>query len=73
MIRLTRLNGETFMLNVYKIEQIQSYPDTTLTLTNGKKMVVKEREGEVIEKIHLFYKMIGIHGDDIEEGDLSNE
>lgn len=61
------------MLNVFKIEQIQSYPDTTITLTNGKKIVVKESEDGVIEKIHAFYKMIGIHGDDIEVGDRSNE
>lgn len=73
MIRLTRLNGETFALHIFKIEQIQSYPDTTITLTNGKKIVVKECEDEVIKKIHVFYKTIGIHGDDVEVGDCSNE
>lgn len=73
MIRLTRLNGERFALHVFKIEHIQSYPDTTITLTNGKKIVVKECEDEVIEHIHAFYNMIGIHGEEIEEGDRSNE
>ncbi len=42
------------------IEQIQSYPDTTITLLNGKKIVVKEKEEEVVELITSYYKRIGI-------------
>lgn len=42
------------------IEQIQSYPDTTITLINGKKIVVKEQEAEVVELITSFYKQVGI-------------
>lgn len=68
-----RLNGEQFALHVFKIEQIQSYPDTTITLINGKKIVVKNSEEEVIEQIHSFYRRIGMHGDDFEVGDSSNE
>jgi len=60
MISLTRLNGEKLTLNALMIEQIQSLPDTTITLLNGKKMVVKEKEVDVIEFITHFYKKIGI-------------
>lgn len=62
MIELTRLNGETFMLNAFMIEQIQSFPDTTLTLTNGKKIVVQTEKQEVVEKITNYYRTIGIFG-----------
>ncbi|GGA63021.1 flagellar FlbD family protein [Ornithinibacillus halotolerans] len=60
MIKLKRLNGDSFTLNACMIEQIQSYPDTTITLINGKKIVVKEQEAEVVELITSFYKQVGI-------------
>jgi len=62
MIELTKLNGETFMLNALLIEQIQSLPDTTITLQSGKKIVVMTEEEEVIKKITEYYKKIGIFG-----------
>lgn len=62
MIQLTRLNGETFILNAFMIEQIQSYPDTTITLTNGKKIVVQTPELEVLELVTTYYRKIGIQG-----------
>ncbi len=63
MIQLKRLNGDAFSLNIFKIEQIQSYPDTTITLINGKKIVVQNDEQEVVQKINSFYQQIGLHGD----------
>lgn len=58
MISLTQLNGNTFTLNAIYIEQIQSFPDTTITLTTGKKFVVKESEQLVADKIAEFYRGI---------------
>jgi flagellar protein FlbD len=60
MIKLKRLNGDSFTLNAFMIEQIQSYPDTIITLLNGKKFVVKESEEEVVQRITTFYKRVGI-------------
>ncbi|PWA13510.1 hypothetical protein DCC39_01060 [Pueribacillus theae] len=62
MIELTRLNGETFTLNALYIQQIQSFPDTTITLTNGELIVVQEKETEVIRKTVNFYKEINVLG-----------
>jgi flagellar protein FlbD len=58
MISLTQLNGNTFTVNAIYIEQVQSFPDTTITLTTGKKFVVKESEKEVVDKVAAFYKEI---------------
>ncbi|MCE7794598.1 flagellar FlbD family protein [Salipaludibacillus sp. CUR1] len=60
MVTLTRLNNQSFTLNAIYIEQIQAFPDTTITLTNGKKLVVKETEQEVATRIEHFYKRIGL-------------
>lgn len=62
MIQLTRLNGEKFQLNACMIEQIRSNPDTTITLVNGKKLVVQELEANVVESITVFYQKIGFNG-----------
>ncbi|WP_096189120.1 flagellar FlbD family protein [Evansella halocellulosilytica] len=62
MVELTRLNNQIFTLNAVFIEQIQSLPDTTVTLINGKKIVVKESEVEVVEKVKAFYQKIGLAG-----------
>ncbi|MGY0654576.1 swarming motility protein SwrD [Bacillus subtilis] len=60
MIKVTRLNGQPFTLNALFIEQIECFPDTTITLSNGKKFVVKEDEKAVLEKIAAFYRQIQI-------------
>jgi flagellar protein FlbD len=60
MITLTQLNGSVFTLNAIYIEQVQSFPDTTITLTTGKKFVVKESEDEVNEKVSAFYRHINL-------------
>ncbi|MFC7392556.1 flagellar FlbD family protein [Scopulibacillus cellulosilyticus] len=58
MIQLTRLNGCSFTLNVLLIEQIESLPDTTITLTTGKKIVVMDSVDEVRKKAIDFMREI---------------
>lgn len=57
MIRLTRLSGVEFILNAELVQEIESTPDTILTLTCGKKVMVRESVeavmGAVIEYRHL--------------------
>ena len=42
MITLTKINNQEFILNSNLIESIEETPDTTITLTNDKKIIVKE-------------------------------
>ncbi|AXI09090.1 flagellar protein FlbD [Oceanobacillus sp. 143] len=69
MIQLFRLNGEAFILNAILIEQIQALPDTTITLLNGKKLVVKNTEKEVIQLVTAYYQTIGLQSIHIEAGE----
>lgn len=71
MIELNRLNGDPFLLNPVLIEQIQAHPDTTITLLNGKKLVVKNDISEVAEKVMAFYKEAGILGTVKEAGEVN--
>jgi len=56
MIYVTRLNGERFALNIDIIEQMEETPDTVITLTTGKKLVVKESMHRIREDIINFRK-----------------
>ena len=51
MIFLRKLNGERFVLNPDIIEMVSENPDTTILLTNGKHLIVKETMDEVVERI----------------------
>ncbi len=50
MIELTRLNGTHITINALLIEQLESTPDTVVTLTTGRKVVVREAVEEVTRK-----------------------
>lgn len=62
MIEVTRLNGQRFTINAIYIEQAQATPDTVITLTNGKKFVVKESMEELTQLVTQFYRRISILG-----------
>lgn len=53
MIDVTRMNGKQFTLNSDLIETIEETPDTVLTLTTGKKIIVKESRQEVKNLVKL--------------------
>ena len=55
MIDLTRLNGVNFTVNCDLIESIEETPDTVVTLTNEKKLIVKESR-QAIKNLVLSYK-----------------
>lgn len=51
MIKLTKLNKTTFVLNCDLIEIMENTPDTVITLVNGKKYVVSESIEEIVHKV----------------------
>lgn len=51
MITLTRLSGSVFLLNADLIERVDSTPDTVVTLVDGKKYVVSESMGQVMDAV----------------------
>ena len=51
MIKLTRTSGKEFVLNADLIEEVQETPDTVITLTNGKKLLVKDSADDIINKV----------------------
>ena len=58
MIPLTRLNGQTFVINAEKIRYIESTPDTVVCCDNGDKMMVKESLPEVMKRAIDYARVI---------------
>ncbi len=50
MIKLTRLNGEEFILNAELIRYVEALPDTFVTLLDGDRIVVRETMDEVLAR-----------------------
>ena len=47
MIEVTKLNGTKTLVNQDLMETVETTPDTVITLTTGKKIIVKEsRQGK---------------------------
>ncbi|MGG0643662.1 flagellar FlbD family protein [Sporosarcina gallistercoris] len=58
MIQVTRLNGAPFHLNALYIEKVETFPDTTITLTTGTKYVVLDSMDTVNDRILKFYQSV---------------
>lgn len=62
MIALRRMNGQEIVINADLIESIESTPDTMITLTSGKKMMVQNKLEDIVRKTlkykQLTYQMI---------------
>ena len=58
MIELTKLNDKKFMINDDLIEIVEETPDTVITLTTGKKIIVKENRQEIRNLIISFRQEI---------------
>ncbi|MDP8207007.1 MAG: flagellar FlbD family protein [Candidatus Electryonea clarkiae] len=58
MIRVTRLDASELMVSSDMIEFIESTPDTILTLTDGKKIIVRENPDEILDRIIIFRRRV---------------
>ncbi len=47
MIEVTKLNDEKLLINPFTIEIVEEKPDTVISFTTGRKIIVKESRQEV--------------------------
>ncbi len=65
MIKVMLLDGKEIYVNAELIETIQETPDTILTLTTGKKLIVLDDPKDLLEKIIAYKrKIFGIPNDE---------
>jgi flagellar protein FlbD len=59
MIPVRRLSGEEIMVNPHLIELIESTPDTVISFTNGRKIMVQDSVDSIVTRIIEYRKLIG--------------
>jgi flagellar protein FlbD len=60
MIKVTRLNGEEFIVNAELIQFVESRPDTYITLTTADRLIVRESADEVVQRCVAFARSVRV-------------
>ena len=58
MIRVTLFDGTESMVNADLIETIEQTPDTILTLTSGRKLLVRDKPDEVAMRVMAYKRAV---------------
>ena len=58
MIELTKLNGQKVLVNCDLIELVEETPDTVVSFTTGRKIIVKESRQEIQNLVILYRRKI---------------
>ena len=58
MIEVTKLNGQKILINPDLMETVEETPDTVISFTTGKKIIVKESRQEVKNLVKSYRKDI---------------
>ena len=58
MIEVTKLSGVKILVYPHLFETVEETPDTVITLTTGKKIIVKESRQEIKNLVKLYRKDI---------------
>ena len=58
LIEVTKLNGVKILINAHLIEMVEETPDTVITLTTGRKIIVKESRQDIKSLVKSYRKDI---------------
>ena len=60
MIKVTRLNQNAFVLNHALIKYVDSCPDTTITLINDEKVIVREPVETLVDRVIEYERRVRV-------------
>lgn len=58
MIEVTKMNDSKITVNAEMIEIVEETPDTVITLTSGKKLIVKEKRKDIRDQVIAYRREI---------------
>ncbi len=61
MIEVTKLNGTKILINPDLMELVEETPDTVITFTTGRKIIVKESRQEIRNLVKSYRKDIFVN------------
>jgi flagellar protein FlbD len=66
MIKVTTLDKREMYINAELIERVESVPETVITLTSGKKVLVSQPAAEIVDRIIAYRRRICLAVNNIE-------
>lgn len=60
MISVRLINNEEIVLNSDLIEFMEATPDTVISLSSGKKMIVRDSISDIVDKIVDFRRQLSV-------------
>jgi len=66
LIKVKTLNKEELIVNAELIETVKATPDTVITLTSKKKILVEEGVDQIIDKVINYHRKISRFTDETE-------
>ncbi|MFW5984677.1 MAG: flagellar FlbD family protein [Halanaerobiaceae bacterium] len=67
MIEVKRMDGETIVINAELIETVRATPDTVITLTNDKTILVQNGVEEIVAKVINYRQKVHFRPTETEE------
>lgn len=58
VIRVTKLSGQSFVINAELIESVEETPDTVVTLLNHNRFVVQQNADEVVARVIAYRRSL---------------
>ena len=58
MVPVTRLDGRELVVNAELIETLEATPDTVITLTTGRRLVVREPVEEIVRRVVTYRRRV---------------
>lgn len=58
MIEVTKLNDTKLLINAELIETVEETPDTVISFTTGRKIIVKESRQEIKNLVELYKRSV---------------
>ena len=56
MIEVTKMNGQKLLINPDLMEMVEETPDTVVTLTTGRKIIIKESRQDLKNLVKSYRK-----------------
>ncbi len=72
MITVNRQDGSTLVINADLIEFVEAIPETIVSLTTGRKIMVRQTTDDIIDRVTQFKRLVGIKPLVTDHSDIEN-
>ena len=72
MITVNRQDGSTLVINADLIEFVEAIPETIVSLTTGRKIMVRQTADDIINQVTMFKRQVRIQPLVTDHSDIEN-